>query len=98
MDAEAKKNRASNALVSYKVDELQKGQTRLETKVDVLNDTLLKITTIPPHEFDAYKQYVDNTYVKKESLSGLKAVGSAVAIALAVSVVFALAHLLGAKI
>lgn len=77
-------------LLEYKVDELQKSNTRVEAKLDVTMDTLTRMQVVDPKEFDVYKQHVEDTYLPKASLKGwitfFKALGIAIGVSIATAV------------
>lgn len=77
-------------VIKSQVADLKKSNERIETKLDNLN-------TVPLEDFKKFVAYVEETFVKKESLKGAKAVGLAVLTALAISATLGIARLLGTK-
>lgn len=69
----------------------------LKKQTDRIEDKLDSLQTVPLADFKKFVEYVENTFVKKESLKGAKAVGLAVLTALAVSATLGIAKLLGTK-
>lgn len=80
---------AVGVLNSQMVD-MKKQNDRIEQKLDSLS-------TVSQEDFKKFTQYVEDTFVKKESVKGLKAVGFAIITAIAVSATLGVAKLLGFK-
>lgn len=81
---------AVGVLNSQMVD-LKKQTDRIENKLDSLS-------TVSQDDFKKFVAYVEDSFVKKETLKGARAVGLAVLTAVAVSVTLGIAKLLGAKL
>lgn len=78
-------------VIKSQMVDLKKQTNRIEDKLDSLS-------TVSQDDFKKFVTYVEENFVKKESLKGLRAVGYAVLTALAVSVTLGIARLLGAKL
>lgn len=78
-------------VIKDKVAELKKQSDRIENKLD-------NLSTVSQEDYKKFVQYVEDTFVKRESIKGLKAVGYAVLTALSVSATLGLAKLLGARL
>lgn len=91
---------ASKQEISLQVDvgviksqmlDLKKQADRIEGKLDGL-------AAVSQDDFRKFVDYAEETFIKKESLKGAKAVGYATLTALAISVTLGIAKLLGAHI
>lgn len=78
-------------VIKSQMVDLKKQTDRIESKLDGLS-------TVSQADFKKFVDYVEDMFVKKESLKGAKAVGYAVLTALAVSVTLGIAKLLGAHL
>jgi hypothetical protein len=75
--------------------ELQKQGDRQEAKIDAVKRAVDGLSTVSRNEFEEYKQHVDSTFVKTESIKGVKSVAWAIATALSVALVLALFRAFG---
>lgn len=78
-------------IMKGQLSDLKKSNERIEGKLDSLS-------TVSQDDFKKFVTYVEENFVKKESLKGVRAVGYAVLTAIAVSSTIAVIKLLGAKI
>jgi hypothetical protein len=69
----------------------------LKTQTNRIENKLDGMSMVSLAEFKKFTEYVDTTFIKRDSVKGLQAVGLAVVTALAVSVTLGIAGLLGAK-
>lgn len=70
----------------------------VKKQTDRIEHTLNNLSNVSAGEFDKFKDYVESSFVKKESLSGFKAIGIAVATAVAIGLVIAMLRVLGLKL
>lgn len=83
--------RPTNELIIYRL-------AQVEGKIDGLGRKFDSMSAVPRGEFEAFKEHVENTYLKKESIKGLKAIAQSVAVAVGVAVVIGIFRLLGTRI
>ena len=86
-----KPERPTNELIIYRLGQV-------ESKIDSLGDKFDSMSAVPRGEFEAFKEHVDNTYLKVESIKGLKAIAQSVAVAVGVAIVIGIFRLLGTRI
>lgn len=75
-------------VIKSQMVDLKRQTDRIETKLDGLS-------VVTQDDFKKFVQYVEETFVKQESLKGFRAVGLAVVTALAISVTLGISKLLG---
>lgn len=76
---------------------IKAAQVETNRRLGNIEDVLKNLSTVSQEDFKVFVKYVEDTFVKKESLKGAKAVGLAVLTALAVSATLGIAKLLGTK-
>lgn len=85
-------------IVKNQIVDLAKSGERQEGKIDHMSQKLDRLSVIDRSEFEKYKQHVEATYLKLESIKGLKTIGYSIATALAIAIAMGLLRLLGANL